>query len=83
MDEFVIVLYPRRRGVEVDGVETAKTNERFILETGTYEFSLTGPDNYTPRTIVQPVEDTTAQDPCVITFTPKAKIEAIIAKAGT
>ena len=81
MVEFVIVIYPRRRGVVVNGRETAKTNERFLVQTGTHEFSLTGDANYTPPTQVLAVENTSADEPCVVTFVPKARIEAIVAKA--
>ncbi len=71
MDEFVIVTFPDRRNVIVDGNITAVTNEKFILNTGTHIFSLAGDDDYEPSSQTHLVEHTTADNPFDVEFTPK------------
>ena len=73
MDEIVLVKFPQDRDVIVNGNHTAKTNEKFILQTGTHRFSLGGPPDFQPESQVHAVEGTTVDDPLVVTFTPLAQ----------
>ncbi len=70
MDEFVIVRFPRDRQVMVDGAHTAETNQTFILETGTYLFTLGDPPDYRPASQAHTVRDTTVDRPFEVVFTP-------------
>jgi hypothetical protein len=79
MDEFVIVIYPRRRDVIVDGEVTAKTREVFIVETGNHRFSLAGRDNYGPSSQTHLIQNTTANDPFVVVFTQKSTVAKLVA----
>ena len=78
MDEFVIVMYPRRRDVIVDGRTTAKTRETFILETGNHTFSLAGPNDYGPSSQSHLIEHTAANDPFVVVFTQKSTVARLV-----
>jgi hypothetical protein len=78
MDEFVIVIYPRKRDVIVDGEVTAKTRETFIVETGNHKFSLAGLDNYRPSSQTHLVENTTATDPFVVVFTQTSTVARLV-----
>ena len=83
MDEFVIVVYPRKRDVVVDGAVTAKTRETFILETGHHTFSLAGPVDYGPSSQSHLVQHTTANDPFVVVFTQKSTVARLVSHHQT
>ena len=68
MDEFVIVKFPETRDVIVDGNIMATTNDIFILETGTYTFTLSGAANFAPAPQTHAIEHTTVDEPFVVTF---------------
>lgn len=78
MDEFVIVVYPRKRDVVVDGLVTGRTRETFILETGHHTFSLAGPDDFGPSSQSHLVQHTAANDPFVVVFTQKATVARLV-----
>jgi len=46
--EFVMVTYPTKRSVNVDGELTGDTNEVLQMEEGTHKFDLGVPANYQP-----------------------------------
>jgi hypothetical protein len=47
--EFVRVLYPSERDVEIDNTIVGKTNQVLLVETGTHRFDLGEPVDYEPR----------------------------------
>jgi hypothetical protein len=83
MDEFVIVVYPRKRDVVVGGAVTATTRKTFILETGHHTFSLAGPDDYGPSSQSHLVQHTTANDPFVVVFTQKSTVARLVSDHQT
>ena len=76
--EYVIVDFPDRREVLVDGAavgfnrELDGTPAQLRIDEGTHRFRLRGPDDYTPLWITLDVFDTNVNDPLVIVFTKKA-----------
>ena len=78
MDEFVIVVYPRKRDVVVDGSVTATTRETFILETGHHTFSLDGPSDFGPSSQSHLIQHTAASDPFVVVFTQKSTVARLV-----
>jgi len=72
MTQFVRVLFPRSRSVEIDNTISGLTNQVLMVEEGTHRFDLGQPLNYTPTFIDQIVTGTTPAAPMPITFTPAA-----------
>ena len=46
--EFVIVTYPTKRSVRVDGVPTGSTGDVLQMDSGTHKFDLGDPRDYAP-----------------------------------
>jgi hypothetical protein len=72
MDEFVIVTFPGRRQVYVDGNPTGSgfTNDVIQVQTGTHTFDLGAPRNYKPPSKTVRVTGTLAAQPMIIAFQP-------------
>ena len=76
--EYVVVDFPDRREVLVDGCAVGYSREpngdvnQLRIDEGTHRFRLRGPDNYTPLWLTVDVFDTNVNDPLTIVFTKKA-----------
>ena len=70
--EFVTVTFSRQRGVNVDGALRGQTGQPLTLQTGTHNFDLGSPLDYTPANVLVPISGTTQASPMVIAFTPLA-----------
>jgi len=69
--EFVIVVYPTARPVQVDGHDSGITNDLLRVDAGTHVFRLGEPLDFEPEFLEVRVENTTSLDPMEITFSPK------------
>ena len=67
--EFVRVLFPRSRKVEVDNTIVGLTNQVLLIEEGFHRFDLGQPVNYDPKFLDVNVTGTTPASPMQITFT--------------
>ena len=76
--EYVVVLFPERREVLVDGVVQGYNREpsgalRILrVDEGLHRFRLRGPDDYVPLWLTVDVAETSANDPLPIAFEKKA-----------
>jgi hypothetical protein len=68
MSEYVRVCYPTQRDVFVDGDKMGRTNRKFRIGRGTYDFDLGDPADYSPASVQRTIKDTTEDDPLEITF---------------
>jgi hypothetical protein len=66
--EFVRVLYPTSRPVEVDNTFVGHTNEVLGVETGTHRFDLGQPVDYEPAFKTVSVSGTVPANPMAILF---------------
>lgn len=66
--EYVIVRYPRKRAVYIDGEENGETEDRLRVEEGTHTIHLGDPRNYTPKWRRPTVTGTTSSEPMEIEF---------------
>jgi hypothetical protein len=66
--EFVRVLYPSERDVEIDNTIVGKTNQVLLVETGTHRFDLGQPVDYEPRFKNVNVIGTIPANPMAILF---------------
>ena len=71
--EYVIIIYPTKRNVFIDGEKNGKTNESLRVDAGTHLFDLGPLKNYKPGSRKVTLADTTVLKPKKITF---SKIEA-------
>jgi len=69
--EYVIVTFPTRRRVSIDGEYNGLTNEVLRLDAGTHLFSLGRHANYRPAEQQALVQDTSVLQPMQIAFTRK------------
>lgn len=69
--EFVIVICPTKRSVNVDGVLTGDTNEILQMDAGTHKFDLGVPADYAPASQHVVVAETTVLLPTKVVFTKK------------
>jgi hypothetical protein len=69
--EYVIVTFPTKRLVYIDGDQNGYTNEVLRLDAGTHVFELGNLANYKPASRKVTVKDTTALEPLEIAFLPK------------
>lgn len=66
---WILVHYPRRRNVYVDGVRLGYTNRKLLIgEDGTYIVDLGEPHNYTPTERRIRISGATRRNPREITF---------------
>jgi hypothetical protein len=66
--EFVRVLYPSVRSVEIDNTIVGQTNQILLVETGMHRFDLGQPVDYEPRFKDVNVVDTTPANPMALIF---------------
>jgi hypothetical protein len=66
--EFVIVRYPTRRTVLVDGEEAGFTNKILRMEEGTHTFELDGAGDYMPISQTLEIKGTNSVHPKEVTF---------------
>ena len=66
--EYVIVIFPEKREVIIDGDPGGNTGEALMVEKGTHRFQLGDPQDYKPKWRQPTVEDTTVASPMEITF---------------
>ncbi len=67
--EFVVVNYPTKRSVYVDGEPSGDTNEVLRMDAGTHRFDLGVPANYRPASQDVVVTGTTVLVPMSVVFT--------------
>ncbi len=72
MPQYVRVVYPRSREVEIDNTISGLTNDVLIVEEGTHRFDLGQPVDYSPTFTDQVVTGTTPGKPLAIVFMPLA-----------
>jgi len=76
--EYVVVEFPDRREVLVDGIvqgfnrEPAGELRILRLDEGLHRFRLRGPDDYVPLWLTVDVTETSANSPLSVVFTKKA-----------
>lgn len=66
--EFIVVQYPEKREVFIDGQLCGLTDATLYIQTGTHRFHLGEPKNYHPGEIVQTIRNTNPLEPTVIPF---------------
>ncbi|HKG94798.1 MAG TPA: hypothetical protein VKA84_22985 [Gemmatimonadaceae bacterium] len=66
--EFILVSYPRRRRVFVDGEQCGFTNEVIQIDGGTHRIDLGEPANYTPQFRRPDISGTAVFDPLLLEF---------------
>lgn len=66
--EFVIVTYPTKRSVRVDGVVTGSTDDVLQMDSGTHKFDLGDPLDYEPDFLEVVVEGTSVLAPMRLAF---------------
>lgn len=69
--QYVRVLYPDTRPVEVDDAACGETNQVLMIEEGTHRFTLGGDVPYIPPFIEQVITGTTPAMPMLLEFLPK------------
>jgi hypothetical protein len=68
--EFLLVVFPTKRGVRVDGAVQGWTNVVLQLEAGEYDVTLEPPKNFSPVSQHISLENTAPVDPYRIKFNP-------------
>lgn len=66
--EYIVVRYPQKRNVFIDGEETGETDERLRVEEGTHTINLGDPRDYKPKWRRPTVTGTTSIRPMEIEF---------------
>ncbi len=66
--EYIVVRYPQKRSVFIDGEETGETGERLRVEEGTHTINLGAPRDYEPKWRRPTVTSTTSIRPMEIEF---------------
>ena len=69
--EHVIVTFPTKRLVYIDGEQNGHTNESLRVDAGTHVFDLGTRKNYKPKSRKKAVSNTTILDPMKIPFSKK------------
>ncbi len=80
--EFVVVTFPTRRTVFVDGAAQGETGQVLRVQTGTHIFDLGEPANYTPPSQRIRVIGTSPANPLVVIFTPAGVATRVRAGGG-
>lgn len=68
--EFLVVLFPHKRPVKLDGKRIGSTNQILMLETGIHQVTLDGALDFKPREVDVTVVNTSALTPMTVQFTP-------------
>lgn len=64
--EYVVVTYPVDRDVLVDQEVAGRTGDTLMVEAGHHVFDLGEPHDYSPESVEEVIENTTALSPLVI-----------------
>jgi len=67
-EEYLVVLFPRRRRVMINEEYMGHTNKKLELEGGEYEVTLGPPANFTPKRQQVDLRNTSAITPMIIEF---------------
>ena len=70
--EFVVVRYPERRPVFIDGQEAGRTAQMLLVEEGHHVLDLGEPRDYRPDRLDLEVRGTSAVTPLELAFRPQA-----------
>jgi hypothetical protein len=73
MDEYVVVVFPDDREVNLDHRPYGRTNHILKVETGTHAFDLGTPRNYRPASQTRQVVDTDLAHPLEVIFEKKSR----------
>lgn len=68
--EYIVVTYPRKRTVFIDGEDNGSTGERLRVEEGRHTINLSDPRDYRPKWRRPSVTGTTTVQPMIIEFEP-------------
>ena len=68
MKEFLVVLFPRKRRVMINGKFMGDTNKKLELENGLYEVTLGPPRNFTPEKHDVDLLNTSSLMPLIVEF---------------
>ncbi len=68
MKEFLVVLFPRKRRVMINGEFMGNTNKKLELEKGLYDVTLGPPENFTPQNHEVDLCNTSSLMPLIIEF---------------
>lgn len=66
--EYLVVLFPRKRGVLINGAFMGVTNRKLELEGGVYEVTLDPPGGCTPEKIALDLCNTSSLQPMTVEF---------------
>jgi hypothetical protein len=66
--EYVIVRFPTRRRVYIDGEDSGCTNDVLRIDAGTHRFALGNLDNFRPASRTVAVKDTSVLEPLEVRF---------------
>lgn len=66
--EYLLVQYPRRRKVRIDGEHNGYSNEPIELEGGPHTVTLSPPPNFAPKLRKVTVRNTSVLSPKVVVF---------------
>jgi hypothetical protein len=66
--EFIVVQYPEKREVFIDGQLYGLTNITLYIQSGTHQIHLGVPKDYRPGEIVQAIQNTSPLEPAAIVF---------------
>jgi len=66
--EYLVVRFPRQRGVKINNRFMGQTNTKLELEGGRYEVTLAPPADFTPESMPIDLKDTASLQPMVISF---------------
>lgn len=78
--EYVVVRFPGRRTVNVNGAAKGKTGRLLKLSEGTHRFELGGPADYKPVSQRVSVSGTTKSEPAEVVFQPRHRERATSGK---
>jgi hypothetical protein len=67
-NEYLVVLFPRRRRVMINSQFMGYTNKKLELEGGKYEVSLGPPGNFKPAQLNVDLRNTSAMMPMIVEF---------------
>lgn len=66
--EFLVVLFPRKRQVRIDGEVNGSTNELIEIEGGEHTVTLGPPRNFKPESHTVDIHNTAALTPMTVSF---------------
>lgn len=66
--EYLVVRFPRQRGVKINSRFMGHTNTKLELEGGRYEVTLATPADFIPESITIDLKDTASLKPMIIEF---------------